>query len=129
MPIFTSLYFIFSSFLFNNFFSPSLPSDHPSFLSSSLSSFCPSFLPMSGIRVDVTLNDGSTRSALLTHNDLETCVGDAIAAFATQMVFPDARQGVSFSPGVFFPEEVSNPSFSRNILQDVSQDAITATYF
>ena len=46
-------------------------------------------------------------------------VGDAIGAFAAQML-----KG-SVPPGVYFPEEVPGKSFREEILADISADAIT----
>jgi Saccharopine dehydrogenase NADP binding domain len=72
-----------------------------------------------GIRVDVTTKSGEVFTGLLTHNDLEKSVGDAIAAFATQML-----RG-SVPPGVYFPEEVPGIAFRDEILADISADAIS----
>ena len=46
-------------------------------------------------------------------------VGDAIGAFAAQML-----KG-SVPPGVYFPEEVPGRTFREEILADISVDAIT----
>ena len=46
-------------------------------------------------------------------------VGDAIAAFAAQML-----KG-AVPPGVYFPEEVPGKSYREEILCDISSDAIT----
>jgi hypothetical protein len=39
-----------------------------------------------GIRIDVTTKKGETISGILNHDDLERCVGDALAAFTEQMM-------------------------------------------
>jgi hypothetical protein len=72
--------------------------------------------------VDVTTKKGIKYYGLLTHNDLEKSVGDAIAAFATQLLKPQ----VTIPPGIYFPEEVPSVEFRREILADISQDAITS---
>ena len=72
-----------------------------------------------GIRVDVALKSGGRAVGLLTHNDLEKCVGDAIAAFALEILKPGIVPA-----GVYFPEEVPSISFRNNILNYVSKDAI-----
>jgi hypothetical protein len=69
--------------------------------------------------VDVTTVGGRGYSGLLTHRDLEKSVGDAICAFAAQML----KKNVP--PGVYFPEEVPGNSFREEILADISADAIT----
>jgi hypothetical protein len=46
-------------------------------------------------------------------------VGDAIGAFAAQMI-----KG-SVPPGVYFPEEVPGTQYREEILCDISSDAIT----
>lgn len=51
---------------------------------------------------------------------LVTCsVGDAIGAFAAQMI-----KG-SVPPGVYFPEEVPGRQYREEVLCDISADAIT----
>lgn len=77
-----------------------------------------------GIRVDVTLKSGSVATALLTHEDMEKAVGDAIAAFAHQMLF----SANSPPPGVYFPEEVPGDAFRKEILSEVAADAISYSY-
>ena len=67
----------------------------------------------------MTDKNGDVFTGLLTHNDLEKSVGDAIAAFAAQMLVD------SVPPGVYFPEEVPGISFRRSIMSDISSDAIT----
>jgi hypothetical protein len=52
---------------------------------------------------------------------LHFSVGDAIAAFAAQML-----KG-AVPPGVYFPEEVPGKSYREEILCDISSDAITYT--
>eukprot|EP01041_Mallomonas_annulata_P002012 gene2012-3910_t len=66
-----------------------------------------------GIRVDITDTSNNTHTALLTHNDLEKCVGDAIAAFTHQMILNRVPEGV------FFPEEVPGAVFREEILEDL----------
>lgn len=77
-----------------------------------------------GIRVDVTLKSGTVATGLLTHEDMEKAVGDAIAAFAHQMLFSNNAP----PPGVYFPEEVPSAAFRREILGEVSADSITYSY-
>lgn len=72
-----------------------------------------------GIRVDVTTHVGETLTGLMTHKDLEEIVGDAIAAFAHQMI-----QG-NVPNGVFFPEEVPGAQFRKDILAALKESAIT----
>lgn len=75
---------------------------------------------MNGIRVDVTTKSGQVHTGLLTHDDLEKAVGDAIAAFAIQMLKGNVP------PGVYFPETVpKGNSFREDILALISSDAIT----
>ena len=81
-----------------------------------------------GIRVDVTAKDGRTFEGLLTHLDMEKAVGDAIGAFALQML-----QG-TVPPGVFFPEEVEaalpggqGKQYRDDVLSYIAADAITYT--
>ena len=84
-----------------------------------------------GIRVDVTTKTGVIHTGLLTHRDLEKAVGDAIAAFADQLLKMDTS---SIQPGIYFPEEVeekgvTNPEqkglFREEILTSIAADAIT----
>lgn len=74
-----------------------------------------------GIRVDVITVGGKKYMGLLTHADLEKCVGDSIAAFTSQML----DHGMNIPPGVHFPEEVPSASFGDSILKEVSRDAIS----
>ena len=53
------------------------------------------------------------------HFIFDFSVGDAIGAFAAQML-----KG-SVPPGVYFPEEVPGRTFREEILADISVDAIT----
>ena len=76
-----------------------------------------------GIRVDVYLKSGKSATALLTHQNLEDCVGESIAAFANQMLF-----NKEVPAGVFFPEEVPGKRFRDEILRDASRDAIEYSY-
>lgn len=73
--------------------------------------------------MDVTTSSKNVYSALLTHEDLEKCVGDAIASFAVQML------AGNISPGVYFPEEINRKSFRTSILHEVSSDAISYRIF
>ena len=84
-----------------------------------------------GTRVDVTTKTGVIHTGLLTHRDLEKAVGDAIAAFADQLLKMDTS---SIQPGIYFPEEVeekgvTNPEqkglFREEILTSIAADAIT----
>ena len=83
-----------------------------------------------GIRIDILDNSNKTHTALLTHNDLEKCVGDAIASFTNQLINNDIYHHIK--PGIFFPEEVdmdtSSSRFRNEILNDIAQDAITYSY-
>ncbi len=72
-----------------------------------------------GIRIDVTTRSGDMFTGLLTHSDLEQCVGDAICSFAVQSLKGKVQ------PGVYFPEEVCDTSFRDEILDEISKDAIT----
>ena len=72
-----------------------------------------------GIRVDLLLKSGETYTSLLTHNDLEASVGDAIGAFASQILIKDRVNN-----GVFFPEEVTNVLFRKEILDDIRKKAL-----
>ena len=72
-----------------------------------------------GIRVDLLLKSGETYTSLLTHNDLEASVGDAIGAFASQILIKDRVNN-----GVFFPEEVTNVLFRKEILNDIRKKAL-----
>jgi hypothetical protein len=73
-----------------------------------------------GIRVDVVNRSNNKFVGLLTHADLESCVGNAIAAFAGQML-----ENSNVPAGVYFPEEVPSASFGDAILKEVSKDAIS----
>jgi hypothetical protein len=80
-----------------------------------------------GIRVDVKAKDGRTFTGLLTHLDMEKAVGDAIGAFAVQML-----QGAVSTPGVYFPEEIEQAlpngrgkQFRDEVLAYIAADAIT----
>lgn len=72
-----------------------------------------------GIRVDAITKKGDTYTGLLTHEDLEQSVGDAICSFAVQSLKGKVK------PGVHFPEEVENTSFGEEILDEISKSAIT----
>ena len=72
-----------------------------------------------GIRVDVTTKKGLTYTGLLTHDDLEQSVGDAICSFAVQSLKNKIK------PGIYFPEEVEEESFGREILDEISRSALT----
>ena len=90
-----------------------------------------------GIRVDVVTNDDQVFTGIMSHEDLETAVGDSIAAFAAQMLGENKeekeqevkgeRASVPF--GVFFPEEVPSKAFRENVLEDIAQTAITYTVY
>jgi hypothetical protein len=56
---------------------------------------------------------------LTSHIRTHHSVGDAIGAFAAQML-----KG-SVPPGVYFPEEVPGKQYREEILCDISADAIT----
>ena len=62
-------------------------------------------------------------TALLTHEDLEKCVGDAISSFVIQMLTSD------IPPGVYFPEEIPRKKFRTSILNEISSDAISYCIF
>ena len=72
-----------------------------------------------GIRVDVITKKGSTFTGLLTHDDLEQSVGDAICSFAVQVLKNKVK------PGVYFPEEVEDISFGNEILDEISRSALS----
>jgi len=74
------------------------------------------------IRVDVTASNGERKTGLLSHADMEKSVGDAIAAFANQLLFQEESKAIP--PGVYFPEEVPSVSFRDNILKEIATDAI-----
>jgi len=89
-----------------------------------------------GIRVDVTSKTGEIRTGILSHNDLEKCVGDAIAAFAVELLAATAATTTtttaessksSIPSGVYFPEEVPSEIFKANIMKQISKDAILYT--
>jgi saccharopine dehydrogenase-like NADP-dependent oxidoreductase len=80
-----------------------------------------------GIRIDVKAKDGRTFTGLLTHLDMEKAVGDAIGAFAVQLL-----QGAVSTPGVYFPEEIEQAlpngrgkQFRDEVLAYIAADAIT----
>jgi hypothetical protein len=52
------------------------------------------------MRVVARAKDGREAVSLYAHEDLETCVGVAIAAFAAQLLVPGR-----VPPGVYYPEE------------------------
>ena len=76
-----------------------------------------------GIRVDIKTKNNEEWVGLLTHNDLERAVGDAIAAFVMNVdLIPNG--------GIYFPEEVPNEEFGKNILEFVStRDCIESRVF
>ena len=41
------------------------------------------------IRVDISATNGQIKTVLLSHDDMEKSVGDAIAFFARQLLFQD----------------------------------------
>ena len=55
-------------------------------------------------------------------SDLEKCVGDAIAAFAYQLLL--LKEEKKIQGGIYFPEEINNNNFRKNILEEISNDAI-----
>jgi len=67
------------------------------------------------------MKDGSSAKRILTHSDLEKAVGDAIAAFAVQMLIPDR-----VPKGVYFPEEVPSKLFREEILQFIKKDCLSS---
>lgn len=74
------------------------------------------------IRVDVTTRNPSekTLTAVLSHRDLEKCVGDAIAAFALELL----PHNTAIPVGVSFPEEMRDTAVADRILDFISRDAI-----
>ena len=90
-----------------------------------------------GIRVDVTTKSGIIHTGLLTHRDLEKAVGDAIAAFADQLLkieTSSSSTSTGILPGIYFPEEVEEKGvvkpelkglFREEILTSIAADAIT----
>lgn len=76
------------------------------------------------IRVDVTAKTGEVVTGILSHDDLEQSVGDAIAFFALQSLFADHDQ---IPPGVYFPEEIPDQSIKEAIMKSISQDALLYT--
>ena len=56
---------------------------------------------------------------LLCHEDLEKCVGDALASFVYQLSIKDS----TVPPGVYFAEEVPGGEFRKSILNYVTKDA------
>jgi len=72
-----------------------------------------------GIRVDLKLKNGETATSILSHADLEAAVGDAIGAFAVQMISTN-----HVMPGVFFPEEIQDSAFRKEILTDLRKTAL-----
>ena len=55
-------------------------------------------------------------------SDLEKCVGDAIAAFVYQLLL--LKEEKKIQGGIYFPEEINNNNFRKNILEEISNDAI-----
>jgi hypothetical protein len=74
------------------------------------------------IRIDAT-SSKTTQTALLSHQDMEAAVGEALALFACTLW--DSRDNVT--PGVYFPEEVEVPTYSESILDGIAKSAITYT--
>ena len=64
------------------------------------------------IRIELKLKNNKRIVGLLAHEDLEQAVGASLAAFAIEF----SSSSSMIKPGVFFPEEVNDPSFRRNIL-------------
>lgn len=56
----------------------------------------------------------STASALYAHVDLETCVGEGIAAFAVQLL-----EG-KIAPGVYYPEEAFAEPAARDAVLELA---------
>eukprot|EP01035_Chromulina_nebulosa_P019838 gene19838-25787_t len=75
-----------------------------------------------GIKVDITTKLGEKKSALMTHKDMEDAVGISIAAFVTEVLYRN------IDSGVYFPEEISNEEFRKNILSAISDSAISYEY-
>eukprot|EP01040_Poterioochromonas_malhamensis_P012900 gene12900-14135_t len=71
-----------------------------------------------GIRVDFFCQSGKKQTAILNHQNLEDCVGEAIASFATEIL-----QSNEITPGVFFPEELPKRSRDR-ILENSIKSSI-----
>lgn len=74
------------------------------------------------IRVDVTTKSGKKVTGIMSHADMEKAVGDAIAAFACEMVL--AKNRGRLKPGVYFPEEVQDKVFRAQILEEIKKDAM-----
>jgi hypothetical protein len=74
--------------------------------------------------VDVTSKTGQVVTGILSHDDLERSVGDAIAFFALQVLFASNQQ---LPPGVYFPEEMSDKSIKSSIMEQISRDALLYT--
>jgi len=72
-----------------------------------------------GIRVDAITYEQKLHTGLLSHKDLEKCAGDAIVAFAKQMINDNVPVGV------YYPEEVPGEIFATEILEDISKDSLT----
>ena len=81
-----------------------------------------------GIRIDVSMKNGTTITGLLSHEDLEKCVGDAIASFAKNIFqfYNNTNNSITenIKPGVYFPEEINCDIFRKNIISDASNGAI-----
>jgi len=74
--------------------------------------------------VDVTSKTGQAVTGILSHDDLERSVGDAIAYFALQVLFANHQQ---LPPRVYFPEEMPDWSIKAAIMEDISSDALLYT--
>ena len=72
----------------------------------------------------MTAKTGEVVTGILSHDDLERSVGDAIAYFAIQVLFACHHQ---LPPGVYFPEEIPNKSIKASIMEDISRDALLYT--
>lgn len=57
------------------------------------------------IRVDVEFHEGKRARGIYEHETLQGCVGDATAAFVSEMIFPTSS--VPRKAGVHFPEEIA----------------------
>mmetsp|Transcript_758 Transcript_758/g.1095 ORF Transcript_758/g.1095 Transcript_758/m.1095 type:complete len:453 (-) Transcript_758:28-1386(-) len=74
------------------------------------------------MRVDVSSGkSGRTCTFIVTHDDLEQCVGLATAAFILELL--DGSKSKLIKPGVYYPAELPLKSRER-ILEQVKRDAI-----
>ena len=62
------------------------------------------------IRIELKLKNNTNIVGILSHEDLELAVGESLASFAIEFSQNDIK------PGVYFPEEIDNSNFRKNIL-------------